>query len=128
MHADMIFVFMERRIPILSSFTIGTPANPCNGFCRSMKVEISIFYHIFFYICTYYIAKNLVDSQNFQKYCLKADKITFRMSIYISVGQPAALEALFCGPSAFSRNCPFREKSTKSLKFSKNLALHESIF
>jgi hypothetical protein len=71
----MIFVFMERGFPILSSFTIGTPANPCNGFCRSMKVEISIFFAIFSTFLP--IAKKLVDSQNFQKYCLKADKNTF---------------------------------------------------
>jgi hypothetical protein len=50
-------------------------------------------------------------------------------NVYTSESQPAvrgpnaALEAVFCGPSTFSRNRPFREKSTKSLKFSENVAL-----
>jgi hypothetical protein len=54
--------------------------------------------------------------------------------LLLSVGQPAArgphaaLGSLSCGPSTLSRNRPFKEKSSKSLKFSENLALHESIF
>ncbi len=41
----------------------------------------------------------------------------------MSVGQPTArgshvaLEALFCGPSTFSRNRPFREKSREIWPF-----------
>jgi hypothetical protein len=48
--------------------------------------------------------------------------------VYTSVGQPAALEALFCGPLTFSRNRKFRGKSTKSLKLSEKLALMNQFF